>query len=89
MDVKSAGLAAQEQELYMGRYKRLPDDYNGRPAYIKNTTEPLFIYYYSNEKKNLNLWEIGPIIIAGIRNSLPGPCVDSLGDGWIYNIHCP
>ena len=74
----------------MGHYKRLPDDWNGRPAYIKNTTEPLFIYFFSSEKEFLNLWVIGPIlgqIIAGIRNSGQGECVDSLEDGWIYASH--
>ena len=74
----------------MGHYKRLPEDWNGRPAYIKNTTEPLFIYFFSSEKEFLNLWVIGPIlgqIIAGIRNSGQGECVDSLDDGWIYASH--
>jgi len=85
--VKSSGPAAYEQELYMGEYLRLNEDHNNHPAYVKNTSQPLFIYYFTHDNAEKNQWVIGPSrgqLIAGIRNKGVGSCVDRLSDGWIY-----
>ena len=69
----------------MGRYNRLPRDYNDHPAYIKNTTQPIFIYFLSHS--NDSLWVIGPTLgqdTAGIQHRRPNTCVHSLGYGWLY-----
>ena len=83
--MKSSGPAAYEQELYIGKYQRLSEGYNGHPAYSKNTTRPLFIYFFTDRKENQ--WAIGPVLgqrQASMRNSGSGACVDSPGDEWIY-----
>jgi len=83
--VKSSGPAAYEQELYIGKYQRLSEGYNGHPAYSKNTPRPLFIYFFTGKKENQ--WAIGPVLgqrQASMRNSGSGACVDSPGDEWMY-----
>ena len=83
--VKSSGPAAYEQELYIGKYQRLSEGYNGHPAYSKNITRPLFIYFFTGKKENQ--WAIGPVLgqrQAAMKNSGSGACVDSPGDEWIY-----
>ena len=83
--VKSSGSATIKQGPYMGRYKRLPSDYNDHPAYMKNTTQPMFIYFFSYS--NDSLWMIGPSLGQGraaMKHKRSNTCVHSLGYGWLY-----
>ena len=69
----------------MGRYKRLTSDYNDHPAYMKNTTQPMFIYFFSYS--NDSSWMIGPSLgqrRAAIKHKRSNTCVHSLGYGWQY-----
>ena len=71
----------------MGVYQRIQEDYNGRPVYVKQGQEELYVYYFTSQKHGISLWVIGPKVgefRAGIRNSSPGSCVHDLEKGWKY-----
>ena len=87
VEVGSTGEARRDQTLYMGVYSRLQEDYNGRPVYVKEGREELYVYYFTSQEHGISLWVIGPEIgefRAGIRNSSPGSCVHDLEKGWKY-----
>ena len=87
MQVGSTGNARIDQALYMGRYSRLPRDFNGRSVYKREGRDPLYVYFFTSQRDQLSLWVIGPKLgqfIAGIRNSKPGTCVHDLRTGWKY-----
>ena len=87
VNVASSGPAVYEQELYIGRYRRLSEDYNGQPAYSKNTSQALFIYTVLVQETDKYQWVIGSNLgqtIVGIRNAGTGACVHGLGEGWMY-----
>jgi len=87
IEISSTGEARRDQTLYMGVYARIKEDYNGRPVYVKQGQEELYVYYFTSQKHGISLWVIGPKVgefRAGIRNSSPGSCVHDLEKGWKY-----
>ena len=87
IEISSTGEARRDQTLYMGVYARIKEDYNGRPVYVKQGQEELYVYYFTSQKHGISLWVIGPKVgefRPGIRNSSPGSCVHDLEKGWKY-----
>ena len=44
VEISSTGEARRDQTLYMGVYTRLYEDYNGRPVYVKEGRDELYVY---------------------------------------------